>query len=414
MEQRKDEAPATSPKGPRLRNKLQKCVSRQSSNNRQQESPRALNPVVTLVPRALIDDDPTSLTQPRTAPSPPSRNIQPTYCTRREYDPYQRDRPLESPDLLKPETYRTPASPEFPQPIRRNPPPPPSPSSDFVPASPNMRYRTKPTSTSSVSQPKAPPGTPNTLYRTSSVELIAEQYNAVLESRYSPEHSDGSEPPLTPQASEADEPVIFRRRRSWDYHQSETSSRDSPHMAELPERSPISDDGTLVSFQGDAVYFKPLSCSPKQAPLLFSPQSEPPPPPSVPLSLSRQQTSSADDNDNDNNNDNDDDDDDDDDDSLGLQISLDLLTHDLSSAIAGRRSRRPCRPSRATSALQVWVMIEAYERMRDQMAELSQSEERARAMRDMFDLWLRALYAVHGDMSRGAREEEGSSGGAGE
>ena len=44
-------------------------------------------------------------------------------------------------------------------------------------------------------------------------------------------------------------------------------------------------------------------------------------------------------------------------------------------------------------------MIEAYERLRDQMAELSHSNEEARSMEMMFDMWLRALYAIHDSMT---------------
>lgn len=132
-------------------------------------------------------------------------------------------------------------------------------------------------------------------------------------------------------------------------------------MVEPHNWSPTSDDGTLVSFQDETVYFKPVS---------FSPEPESPLPPE----LSRQTTA---------------------DDNVSLQICLDLLTRDLSSAMAGR----PCRSSVGTSALQVLVMIEAYERLRDQMAELSQSNEQARSMEMMFDMWLRALYTVHDSMT---------------
>ncbi|KAH6843022.1 hypothetical protein B0I37DRAFT_383494 [Chaetomium sp. MPI-CAGE-AT-0009] len=350
MEQKSEETPATSPKCPRVRNKLQKSVSRQQSNSGRQRNPRTLDSVVTLVPRDLVDDDPASLTQPRPAPSPPSRNRQPASCARKEGHPYHYDRPLESPELLKPENYKAPVIPEFSQLVRRTLPPRPSPDPDFmIPTNPEMKRRTNKTPMSSIGQMEAAPRSRNTLHRTSSVELIAEQYNAVIESRYSPEYSDDSEPVLSPQAT-----------------------GDSASMVEPPDPSPISDDGTLVSFQGEAVYFKPLSCSPE------------PEPPSVPLS---RQTSA--------------------DDNVGLQISLDLLTHDLSSAIAGR----PCRSSKGTAALQVWAMIEAYERLWERMSELSQSDPQAKAMQSMFDMWLQALYAVHSDMSKDAREEYASGDG---
>lgn len=205
------------------------------------------------------------------------------------------------------------------------------------------------------------PGRP--LVRTSSVDLIAEQYQARLE------YLDASyEPPLSPYDTELDEPVPpLRRRRSSNYCQEESPIEHSPRMAEIANPSPASDDGTLVSFQGDTVYFKPVSLSPE--------------PESSPQRWNRQSTqSTADDN-------------------VSLQVCLDLLTRELSSAIAGR----PSRPPVDTAALQILVMIEAYEKLRDQMAEISHGNEQARTMESMFDFWLRALYAVHDSMTGGGK-----------
>ncbi|KAL2136077.1 hypothetical protein VTI74DRAFT_5483 [Chaetomium olivicolor] len=197
------------------------------------------------------------------------------------------------------------------------------------------------------------------LCRTSSVDLIAEQYRAVLESRRSSTYFDTHlEPPIPSYDVENESrllEMVNRQRNSGSYHYDGTPMHPPVNTTDSAKPSPTSDDGTLVSFQDDTVYFKPLSLSP-----------EPESSSARPFSAQ----SFADDN-------------------VSLQICLDLLTRDLSSAIGGRRQ------SMGTSALQVWVMIEAYEKLRDQMAELSQSNEQARAMEMMFDMWLRALYSVH-------------------
>jgi len=283
---------------------------------------------------------------------------------------------LETLELLKPQTY---VVPEFSRLIPNPPPHTPSSGSDSTnPSTPKMRRRAK-TPVFSVGQLEGLPRPPNTLGRTSSVDLIAEQYKAVLESQRCSMYSDDSDPALSPQYSDSDtdEPVTLRRRRSSGYLQNEaplgeySTTTTTTRMVELPNPSPTSDDGTLVSFQDEGtVYFKPVSFS--------SP--EPEPEPESPL---RSQTSSAEDN-------------------VSLQICLDLLTRELSSAIAGR----PCPSTRDTSALQVWAMIEAYERLRDQMAVLSPSNEQARSMEMMFDMWLRALYSIHDTMAAGAREKK--------
>ncbi|KAK7943131.1 uncharacterized protein PG986_012244 [Apiospora aurea] len=80
-----------------------------------------------------------------------------------------------------------------------------------------------------------------------------------------------------------------------------------------------------------------------------------------------------------------------------LQIAVDLLTRELSSAARGI----PLRPSSETAALQVWVMIEAYEKLRDQVLERRMPEEQERAMLAMFDTWLESLQKIHDEMTGG-------------
>jgi hypothetical protein len=213
------------------------------------------------------------------------------------------------------------------------------------------------------------------LGRTSSVDLIAEQYRALLESRPSSLNSDEySEPGLSPDVSDTESPVMLQRHHSSSFLEKHPRITHHPPMPELPKPSPASDDGTLVSFQDEAVYFKPLSFSPEP------PKPSHPPAiqesPTFPLSLSRQSTTSTAGDEN-----------------IPLQICLDLLTRELTTAFAARET--PLR----TSALQVWAMIEAYEGLRDKMSELSGSDAQARKMEGMFEMWLRALYAVHYKMT---------------
>jgi hypothetical protein len=160
-----------------------------------------------------------------------------------------------------------------------------------------------------------------------------------------------------------------------------------------PGTSPTSDDGTLVSFEEETVYFKPVSFSPE-------PRS---PTHGYSSSYGSNSTSTSTGTGTGNNPfaspDN-----------LSLQICLDLLTRELSSAVADRRQGTTgrTRPGSEISALQVWLMIEAFERLRDQVAEMRLAVGGATGVEVMFDTWLRALYTIHDSLA-----EEGIRGGAG-
>lgn len=78
-----------------------------------------------------------------------------------------------------------------------------------------------------------------------------------------------------------------------------------------------------------------------------------------------------------------------------LQIAVDLLTRELSSAARGI----PLKPSSETSALQIWVMIEAYEKLRDQVLEKRMPRDQERSMLAMFDTWLESLQKIHDEMT---------------
>lgn len=237
-----------------------------------------------------------------------------------------------------------------------------------------MRRRAK-TPIFSIGQLDTIPRPVNALGKTSSVELIAEQYRAILESRDSIYSDSHSEPPPSRNGEDAAPPL--RRQQSSDELAIATPIHALNHSlrhqqpAHALGSSPTSDDGTLVSFEEETVYFKPVSFSPEplSPPAHYKldeyqrPFSSPSPPAAE---------------------------------NLSLQICLDLLTRDLSSALANR----PGRNSSETSALQVWVMIEAYERLRDQLVDHGAEE-----LGGMLDMWLRALYSVH-DSLTGRSESE--------
>lgn len=89
--------------------------------------------------------------------------------------------------------------------------------------------------------------------------------------------------------------------------------------------------------------------------------------------------------------------------SLRFQIGLELLTKELSTAFADQSSRRAS-DAGSSAGLQIWVMIEAYERLRDQL-DAKPTEENKQA-RDAIDSWIRALYAIHNNIaSEGAADE---------
>ncbi|KAK2073495.1 hypothetical protein P8C59_007777 [Phyllachora maydis] len=169
----------------------------------------------------------------------------------------------------------------------------------------------------------------------SSVHLIADRYRALLEPR-SPVYAEScySEPPPP-------------------------SRRGGTRSPALAVASPTSDH-SLVALEDETVYFQSLSVPPE-------PQSpnecdwRPTPSPSVAP------------------------------DNLSMQISLDLLTRDLAAGLASR----PIRSSPEASALQVWVMIEAYERLREQLHTAQPRHEERAALDMMLNLWLGALWRIH-------------------
>lgn len=85
-----------------------------------------------------------------------------------------------------------------------------------------------------------------------------------------------------------------------------------------------------------------------------------------------------------------------DEENLRLQICVDLLTRELAPAFASQLHRS----NRETSALQVWTMIEAYERLRDQLIDTGYHGANLEDTTAVFDSWLAALHVIHRSFTR--------------
>ncbi|KAJ6438964.1 restless-like transposase [Purpureocillium lavendulum] len=77
---------------------------------------------------------------------------------------------------------------------------------------------------------------------------------------------------------------------------------------------------------------------------------------------------------------------------LRFQVGVDLLTRELSSAIASNNATQSSPSGGTSSGLQVWLMIEAYERLRDQLAASGTQNEDVKLA---IDAWLEALHTIH-------------------
>lgn len=189
------------------------------------------------------------------------------------------------------------------------------------------------------------------------VDLIAEQYKALIganDLRFA-EARPEAPPDSRPEGIKG--MTIRHKRRSGDLRR---DSQVFEHgTGESPHGSPTS-DGTLVAFEEETIYFKPLSFSPEPS----SPLNNYETPLTSPLPTPN---------------------------NIGLNICVDLLAKDLASAV-GSNDRQP--PPEA-SALQVWTMIEAYERLRDRFRESALRYDELMSLEQSFDTWLKALYAAH-------------------
>lgn len=227
--------------------------------------------------------------------------------------------------------------------------------------------------------------------RKASVELIAEQYQAFLESRDAEEEEDSEnedgheEDTLTPREPSAIllEPTKFdpsqaapsphSRHGSHDHRE---TVLDAPGPAEPNTLSPGS-DGTLVAFEEDAIYFKPVSFSDSPAPSpapsrsSFERRSFDKPLPKPPSSS---------------------------DGSTPLQKSIAMLVKQLSQSM-------PQPTPDQNQGLQISLMIDSYERLRDQVDTSNMGDAEARNVRSMFDSWLAALHTMHRSFTRSSFSE---------
>lgn len=222
-------------------------------------------------------------------------------------------------------------------------------------------------------EPLAPRRSEDAREKTSSVELIADQYRALLESRDGPDasplfsDSQSSIQQMPNPLNHPTRPPIPSRSlsRSLSRVSSLRTSKQAPSMTM---------DGNLTAYAPDAIYFKPVSFSAPPSPDPTPDSSPHPQQPSFarpPISRNATQGN------------------------LSLQISVDLLTRELASAIAGN----PHRTEKDTAGLQIWVMIEAYERLRDQVSRLAPLHDQAGDVKDMFDVWLGSLYSIHSSLT---------------
>lgn len=202
---------------------------------------------------------------------------------------------------------------------------------------------------------------PVTVQKVPSIELIAESYRALLEPCYSvfkDTHTD------LPQMDEQSEKSNSSHSLDLFPITPTKPSAESFENARI-RGSPGSDDGTLVGFEEDAIYSRPIPCTSHLPTAIkeHEPSAPRPETPATPITPA-----------------------------LGnprLEISLDLLTQELSSAVLSTHLH----PNTGTSALQIWVMIEAYEKLRDQLLEMQAGKDET--ILAMFDMWLKALHRIH-------------------
>lgn len=199
-------------------------------------------------------------------------------------------------------------------------------------------------------------GNLNGINRMSSVSTIAREYRELVDYPEVPE--------------------IDPRYRDRGYESAPPSQNDasfghikpSPVIAipELPTHqaplsSSVSDDGTLLGSEPDTTHPKHLSTSSDTAAKEI-----------CGISDEEEETAPS---------------------SLRFQIGLQLLTKELSAALASH-----CQTGdRSAAGLQVWVMIEAYEKLRTQLSATS-AQENQEAM-FAIDSWLKALYSIHSEIA---------------
>ncbi|KAB5583108.1 hypothetical protein GE09DRAFT_1050002 [Coniochaeta sp. 2T2.1] len=191
----------------------------------------------------------------------------------------------------------------------------------------------------------------------SKINHIAESYRALIGAE-DPSRFIDSRPETPYSFSPGREVLTIRhKRRSGDLRR---DSQTFEHAAEdeLPQSSPAASDGTLVAFDEETIYFKPMSpLSPKmenESPAGVMPSPTP--------------------------------------NNIGLKICVDLLGKDLASAVT-RTEQLEDPPESA--ALQIWTMIEAYEKLRDRVMDIGLRYDEVLSLQQSIETWLGGLYAAH-------------------
>ena len=190
----------------------------------------------------------------------------------------------------------------------------------------------------------------------SEINHIAESYRALIGAEDPSRFLDSR--PGTPFSFFPGKEVltIRHKRRSGDLRR---DSQTFEHLAddESPQSSPAS-DGTLVAFDEETIYFKPMSpLSHKlgyESPAAIIPSPTP--------------------------------------NNIGLKICVDLLAKDLASAVTkhGQLEDPP-----ESAALQIWTMIEAYEKLRDRVMDMGLKYDEVLSLHQSIETWLGGLYVAH-------------------
>lgn len=206
---------------------------------------------------------------------------------------------------------------------------------------------------------------------TGGADLVAAQYQALLdphdaESIHTNPHS---EPPMS-RAPSLDVTAYLKPQLSaGDLQFKSSSSLHAPEQAAVAN-SPAASDGTLVAFDEEAIYFKPLSFSPEPPSPLRALKNIQEQPHQRPESTFGGHAN------------------------VGLQICTELLTRELAMAMFDKGGA-----SSDSSALQILVMIEAYERLRDTVLDMQAQRGGLDGVETMFDTWLASLYSLHDVLS---------------
>jgi hypothetical protein len=377
------------PEGRRLRRKLQKINTHQKCaqeitmiNNAKIAESRGFNSAPPPAPRRVESHKPVPRELP-SRPAPPDVSI----YTRSEYQRtsgYAPSKDMDETPPQSPSTVYVPPSPVIPEfaylnvcrPRSRGlsetissdgPSTPPSEASSITLGS--RRYAKTPVTSIGQLESRS---LGHTVHKVPSVELIAQSYRALLESRCSFLEERFHD------ALETLEEEPYESEMDYCIHEDELPVETIVETTRDPQAgmgSPTSSDGTLVGFEEDTIYFKPIPIDTPEPFLAWSRLAEN----RRFDTLARTATPA---------------------DNPSLQIMTDLLVRELSAVAQGSQMR----PTTETSALQIWVMIEAYEKLRDQVDRMRLDPAQARSVQDIFGTWIQALYTVHDNLA-GSEEQ---------